>query len=82
VSVNGRTVNVPSYQVRIGDIVQIRESLRGAPDLKASMEAGVAGVSWMTVAFDEFKASITALPQRDEIQVPIDEQIVMEFYSR
>jgi small subunit ribosomal protein S4 len=82
VSVNGRTVDVPSFQVRVGDVVQIRESLRAAPDLKTSMEAGVATPSWLAVAPEEFKCTITALPLRDEIQVPIDEQVVMEFYSR
>ena len=81
-TVNGRTVDIPSYQARIGDVIQVRESLRKTPDLEAALAAGISPPGWLTVAPEEFAITVNALPAREEIQVPVDEQIVMEFYSR
>jgi small subunit ribosomal protein S4 len=83
-SVNGRTVDVPSYQVRPGDVVQVREEFRAAGHLLAARETGVAGsgLSWMRVELDQFKVEILSVPPRQEIASIIDETTVMEFYSR
>ena len=81
-AVNGHTVNIPSYQVKVGDVVTIRENLRQTPDLVTSMGAGVAVPGWLTPAPEQYQATVNALPIRADIQVPVDEQIVMEFYSR
>lgn len=83
-SVNGHTVDVPSYQVRPGDIIIVREEFRQSPHMLAARESGAAGgsLSWLRVEPSEFKVEILALPPRQEIDAPIDETVVMEFYSR
>lgn len=82
VAVNGRTVDVPSYQVRIGDVIEIRGSLRENPQLAAALATGAAPAPWLSVEREQLKATVTAFPTREEIQVPVQEQVVMEFYSR
>jgi small subunit ribosomal protein S4 len=83
-SVNGHTVDVPSYQVRPGDVIQVREEFRASGHLLAAREAGAAGgnLSWIRVEPAEFKVEILSNPPRQEIASPVDETTVMEFYSR
>ena len=83
-SVNGRTVDVPSFQVSPGDVVQVREEFRASGHLIAAREAGAAGgsLSWIRVEPAEFKVEIVSRPVRQEIEAPVDETVVMEFYSR
>jgi small subunit ribosomal protein S4 len=83
-SVNGKTVDVPSYQVRPGDVIQVREEFRASGHLLAAKDAGAAGgsLSWIRVAPEQFQVEIVSNPPRQEIDAPIDETVVMEFYSR
>ena len=83
-SVNGRTVDVPSFQVRTGDVVEVREEFRASGHLLAAKESGAAGgsLSWIQVEPAQFKVTIVGDPPRPEIDAPVDETVVMEFYSR
>lgn len=83
-TVNGRTVDIPSYQVRPGDVVQVREEFRSSPQFVAAKEAGAAGgsLSWLRVDPEQCKVEIVSRPPRQEIDAPVDETLVMEFYSR
>jgi small subunit ribosomal protein S4 len=82
-AVNGRTVDVPSYQVKPGDVIVVREEFRASGHLLAAREAGAGGnVTWMRVEPDQFKVEILSIPPRQEIATPVDETTVMEFYSR
>ena len=83
-AVNGRTVDVPSYQVRAGDVVEVREEFRASGHLVAAKESGAAGgsLSWIRVEPAQFKVEIVSAPPRQEIDAPVDETVVMEFYSR
>jgi small subunit ribosomal protein S4 len=84
VSVNGRTVNIPSYRVRAGDKVQVREASRQMARINSALDqAERRGIpSWMELTREQFAGTIKSLPVREEITLPIQEQLIVEFYSR
>lgn len=83
-SVNGRKVNIPSYQVKIDDVVQVREKSRNLKRVQASLESvdrrGVP--SWVDVDKGAFKGVVKAYPDREELTMPIQEQLIVELYSK
>ena len=82
VTVNGRKVNIPSYLVKEGDEIAIRnkelQSVKNA--LESVVRRGVP--SWLEVDKDSMKGIIKLLPAREDITMPINEQLVVEYYSR
>jgi small subunit ribosomal protein S4 len=84
ISVNGRKVNIPSYQVAVGEEIAIREASRKLPILEQAKEfAGHANPpNWIEIDRDNFKGRITALPKREDIQLPVNEQLIVELYSK
>jgi small subunit ribosomal protein S4 len=84
ISVNGRKVNIPSYQVAVGEEIAIREASRKLPILEQAKEfAGHANPpNWIDVDRDNFKGRVTALPKREDIQLPVNEQLIVELYSK
>ena len=84
VEVNGRKVNIPSFQVSVGDIVAIREGSRklviveGARDYAAQNTVP----SWIQVDFENLSGKIVSLPKRDEVHLPVNEQLIVELYSK
>ena len=84
ISVNGRKVNIPSYQVAVGEEIAIREASKKLPILEQAKEfAGHANPpNWIEIDRDNFKGRITALPKREDIQLPVNEQLIVELYSK
>ena len=84
VLVNGRKVNIPSFQVSVGDEITIKEKSRANALMVDSLEAVARrGVpSWLELDKDNFKATVKALPNREEITMPIQEQLIVELYSK
>ena len=82
--VNNRKVNVPSYLVKPGDVIEVRSGSREVPSLLASREttAHQAVPSWMEVDRENLRARILSNPQRQEIALPIQEQLIVELYSK
>lgn len=84
VLVNGRKVNVPSYLVSVGDEITVKEKSRANTMINESLEAverrGVP--SWLELTKDSFKANVKALPNREELTMPIQEQLIVELYSK
>lgn len=82
--VNGRRVNIPSYQVDVGDIIEVREQSRGMPQLLEAIQTierrGVP--EWLELDKDGFKGIVKAIPARESIDIPIQEQLIVEFYSK
>ncbi|HOB86577.1 MAG TPA: 30S ribosomal protein S4 [Bacillota bacterium] len=82
--VNGRKVDIPSYLTRPGDQVAVREKSRKLPVFKQIAEAreqqGI--VDWLEVDFEKLSGRVLRIPQREEIDVPIQEQLIVELYSR
>ncbi len=84
IQVNGRKVNIPSFRVAVNDVVTIKEKSRNIESIKDSLEAVVRrGVpSWLELDKDNFKGTVKALPDRQEITMPIQEQLIVELYSK
>ncbi len=83
-TVNGRKVNIPSYLVKVGDVIALREKSRSNPRISESLE-GVArrGVpSWMELEKEQFRGRLAALPNRADLTMPFKEQLVVELYSK
>jgi small subunit ribosomal protein S4 len=85
IQVNGRKVNIPSYQLKPGDVVEVREASRGHKALLAAKEVTqhMPKPSWIDVSLESLKATITTQPKREELaQIPINEQLIVELYSK
>jgi small subunit ribosomal protein S4 len=84
VLVNGKRVNIPSYNLRPGDVVQLTEATRGHLRTKAALEAGEARgfPEWLEVNSKEGRGVFKALPARDELSSTLNEGLVVELYSR
>ena len=82
--VNGRCVNLPSYRVKAGDVVEVKESSKSIQRFKDIMEvtAGRLTPAWVDVDKEALKGTVSALPHRDEIDVPVDEMLIVELYSK
>jgi small subunit ribosomal protein S4 len=82
--VNGHRVDIASYLVKAGDVITICEKSRGLDKIKAVVEANSARPvpTWIDVNRDELSAKIISLPNRDQIDAPVEEQLIVEFYSR
>ncbi|HVS32380.1 MAG TPA: 30S ribosomal protein S4 [Thermoanaerobaculia bacterium] len=82
--VNGRKINIPSYQVRKGDVIQVREKSRKNDQIRQAVEtASGRGVpSWLTLNAEQFQGSVTDIPKREDIRLPIQEQLIVELYSK
>jgi small subunit ribosomal protein S4 len=83
-TVNGRMVNIPSYQVREGDRVEVRTTSRKSEHFKTLADAlrGAQRPDWLSVDPDKLTGSVTSLPRRDQMPLELNEQLVVEFYSR
>jgi small subunit ribosomal protein S4 len=80
--VNGRGVNIPSYKVKPGDEVKVRKP--GSPVIAAALEASRVRTvpSWLAFNEEEASGKVLALPERDEMEAGVEEQLIVEFYSR
>ena len=84
VLVNGKCVNIPSYLIKAGDVVEIREKSKGDTRYKLILEvtAGRLVPAWLDVDQEALKGVVKALPAREEIDVPVDEMLIVELYSK
>ena len=82
--VNGNKVNIPSYQVKKGDVIALREKSRKVQAISDSLDAIVRrGVpQWLEINKDNFKGQIVGIPTREDITLPIQEQLIVELYSK
>lgn len=82
--VNGRKVNIPSYQVNSGHEISVRESSRKSQFILRALDlAGSRGVpSWLAFDREAFKGNVASLPKREDVNFPIQEQMIVELYSK
>ena len=84
VSVNGKCVNIPSYRIKAGDVVEIKENKKTMQRYKDIVEAtgGVLVPAWLDADIEELKGTVKELPSRDMIDVPVNETLIVELYSK
>jgi len=84
VAVNGRKVNIPSFSVSAGDEVTIREGSSKLTILETAKEfaSHQAPPAWLEVDRDAYKGRVLALPKREDINLPLNEQLIVELYSK
>jgi small subunit ribosomal protein S4 len=82
--VNGRKVNIPSFLVKAGDVVELREKSRKIPSVNEALDAVVRkGIpAWLELDRGNFRGAVKAIPARADIQEPIQEQLIVELYSK
>ncbi len=84
VAVNGRKVNIPSFQVSVGDEISIRENSKKLVMLEAAKEfaSHQPSPAWLEVNRDNYSGRVLALPKREDINLPVNEQLIVELYSK
>ena len=84
VLVNGKCVNIPSYLVKAGDVIEIREKSKGSQRYKDILEVtgGRLVPDWLEADHEALKGTVKQLPTREAIDVPVDEMLIVELYSK
>ncbi len=82
--VNGACVNIPSYLIKAGDTIEIKEAKKSSPKYKAVVEttAGRLTPEWVETDLEALKGTVKQLPTREMIDVPVDEMLIVELYSK
>jgi small subunit ribosomal protein S4 len=83
-TVNGRKINIPSYQVKIGDVIEVKDNSRKIPTVLEAIETVVRREmpSWLEVDGANFRGTVKEFPNREELTMPINEQLIVELYSK
>lgn len=83
VQVNGRKVNIPSFQVNVGDEIAIREGSKNLAILETAKDFNVqTQIRWIEIDREGLKGKITGLPKREDVNLPVNEQLIVELYSK
>ena len=84
IAVNGKRVDIPSYLMSAGEVVSIMEKSRKSEKIKAVLEANASRPvpKWLAENREAFEGKVTAMPTREEIDLPVDETLIVEYYSR
>ena len=84
IQVDGRKTTIPSYQLRVGQDIVVREKSRQNDFIRASIESarGRGIPNWLDLDIDNFAGKVNALPTREDIKLPVEEQLIVELYSR
>lgn len=83
-TVNGKKVNIPSFQVKVGDVITIKDGSRDVPRIKELVEQAARKTppAWLELDIDQFAGKVVTLPSRDQIDAPLEEHLIVELYSR
>ena len=82
--VNGKCVNIPSYLVKAGDVIEVKEKAKSSQRYKEVLEvtSGRMVPAWLDVDQENLKGTVKELPTREEIDVPVNEMLIVELYSK
>lgn len=82
--VNGQKVDIPSYLLKAGDVISIKEKSRDSEKIKTVLEANASRPvpEWLDKNAETFEAKVAKLPDREQIEVPVEEHLIVEFYSK
>ena len=84
ITVNGKIINIPSYLIKAGDVVEVKENSKAAQRFKDIQEvtAGRLTPEWVDVDKEALKGTVSSLPRREQIDVPVNEMLIVELYSK
>ena len=82
--VNGKSINIPSYLIKAGDVIELKEKVKGSARYQAITEvtAGRMVPGWLESDLENFRVEVKELPKREDIDVPVDEMLIVELYSK
>jgi len=80
--VNGKNVNIPSYQVKAGDVISLKEKSLNHPAIKAALEATTARVAFVNWDDKKMEGTFVRMPEREELNAEINESLIVEYYNR
>jgi small subunit ribosomal protein S4 len=82
-TVNGKKVDIPSYLVKVGDVIEVTENGKGSEKFKALIEDNQrVAPDWLEADLDNLKVRVVALPKKEHIDIPLEEHLIVELYSR
>jgi small subunit ribosomal protein S4 len=83
-TVNGKKINIPSYQVKAGDVIEVCENKKSLQRFKDILEVtgGRLVPEWLESEKENLKVTVKELPKRDQIDVPVNEMLIVELYSK
>ena len=81
-TINGKKANIPSMEVKAGDVIKVKEKSTSSPKFKEIKEMSITVPSWMSVDVDKLEGKVIAMPRREEIDTPIAEHLIVELYSK
>ena len=84
-TVNGKRVDIPSYQVKVGDVIEVREKSRGSVKFKALLGEDAPVITlpkWLTREKNTLRGTVVAMPMRDDVDFPVEEHLIVELYSK
>ena len=84
ITVNGKVINIPSYLVKAGDVIEIKENKKSTQRMKdvAEVAGGRLVPEWLDVDAEKFQGTVKELPTREQIDVPVNEMLIVELYSK
>ena len=84
ITVNGKKVNIPSYQLKVGDVIEIREKSRALQRFKDVLDVTASRIvpEWLSSEHEHLRGTVTSVPTREQITVPVRETLIVEFYSK
>lgn len=81
-TVNGKKVNIPSFQVKVGDVITVKDSSRSSEKFKGLADVAKTTPQWLSVDMDKLEGKVVAEPKREDIDIPVQETAIVEFYSK
>lgn len=81
-TINGKKADIPSMEVKAGDVIKVKERSVSSPKFKEIKEMSITVPSWMTVDVEKLEGKVVAMPRREDIDTPIAEHLIVELYSK
>lgn len=81
-TLNGKKVDIPSLEVKAGDVIRVKEKSQSSPKFKEVKEMSISVPSWVTVEVEKLEGKVVAIPRREDIDTPIAEHLIVELYSK
>ncbi|MBN7773673.1 30S ribosomal protein S4 [Clostridium aminobutyricum] len=81
-TLNGKKVDIPSLEVKVGDVIKVKEKSQNSPKFKEIKDMAISVPAWITVDVEKLEGKVVAVPRREDIDTPIAEHLIVELYSK